>query len=143
MPDTAGHWRTDPVERLAEYVDSTQPQRESLAARRERLEQVPRQRPRELIAHHAAGRAGALELDDHLRALPVAGQARDQALGDRAEQARFLLARLLSFVRLLGVRGRRRCERAEREKNWRKQGDNGRSFHADQFLTSEMKPLKQ
>ena len=38
MPDNAGHWRTDPVERLAEYVDSTEPERESMAARRERLD---------------------------------------------------------------------------------------------------------
>jgi hypothetical protein len=38
IPDNAAHWRTDPVERLAEYVDSTGPERESMAARRERLD---------------------------------------------------------------------------------------------------------
>jgi hypothetical protein len=38
MPGSAEHWRTDPVERLAEYIDAAPPERESLAARRERLE---------------------------------------------------------------------------------------------------------
>jgi hypothetical protein len=38
MPDNAAHWRTDPVERLTDYVDSTQPERESMGARRVRLD---------------------------------------------------------------------------------------------------------
>ena len=38
MPGSAEHWRTDPIERLAEYIDAAPPERESFAARRERLE---------------------------------------------------------------------------------------------------------